>query len=274
MRLDVRFMQRAGMNDGLDVIFAHRAAHAIAIGDRADDLRHRGGNGIKADDAMTVAPKARRQSLAEPAGGAGEEDAHGAMANISIAGERRDKDLSPKMLVRALQTDSDRVCYSIQRGVSALLDHNYRPDAWAHRLRAPRRWRYRRRSGRRHRRRPLPLLRGKCLRRPRRPRLRYRRRRPRRLSRRRRRPLPARPVRRRPAPAASSSSSSSSFAAARWARAATPWKMVPHLGQTIGSLFRSKNLAPQFWHWRFVPSSIFATSVKSLLWVSAFGRSG
>ena len=44
-----------------------------------------------------------------------------------------------------------------------------------------------------------------------------------------------------------------------------PWKTVPHLGQTIGSLFRSKNLAPQFWHWRLAPSSGFATAVISLI---------
>jgi hypothetical protein len=31
--------------------------------------------------------------------------------------------------------------------------------------------------------------------------------------------------------------------------------MVPHFGQAIGSLLRSKNFAPQFWHWRLVPSS-------------------
>src|SRR6202453_1117606 len=49
-----------------------------------------------------------------------------------------------------------------------------------------------------------------------------------------------------PAGATASSSTSSSFALARSTRATTPWKIVPHFGQTIGSLFRSKNLAPQF----------------------------
>ena len=48
-----------------------------------------------------------------------------------------------------------------------------------------------------------------------------------------------------PAGAATSSSSSSSLAGARRARTAAPWKTVPHFGQTIGSLLRSKNLAPQ-----------------------------
>src|SRR5574337_1532429 len=47
-----------------------------------------------------------------------------------------------------------------------------------------------------------------------------------------------------PCGAASSVSSSSSFEAGRtrWA----PRKTVPHFGQTIGSLLRSKNFAPQF----------------------------
>ena len=34
---------------------------------------------------------------------------------------------------------------------------------------------------------------------------------------------------------------------------------MPHFGQTIGSLLRSKNFAPQVWHWRLLPSSGFAT---------------
>src|SRR5208283_1865565 len=58
-------------------------------------------------------------------------------------------------------------------------------------------------------------------------------------------------------------SSSSSFVAAR-ARIAAPWKTVPHFGQTIGSLLRSKNLAPHAWHWRLVPSSGLANGIGSL----------
>src|ERR1700722_15233806 len=68
-----------------------------------------------------------------------------------------------------------------------------------------------------------------------------------------------------PAGATASSSGSSSLALGRSARATTPWKIVPHFGQMIGSLFRSKNFAPQFWHWRFAPSSGFATAYYSLL---------
>ena len=49
MRLDMRLMQRARVNHGLDLELAHRAAHEIAIGDRADELRGRRGNRIEAD---------------------------------------------------------------------------------------------------------------------------------------------------------------------------------------------------------------------------------
>ena len=53
------------------------------------------------------------------------------------------------------------------------------------------------------------------------------------------------------------------LAAGRARAAAAPWKIVPHFGQMIGSLLRSKNFAPQFWHWRLVPSSGFATAINS-----------
>jgi hypothetical protein len=77
MRLDMRLVQRAGMDDRLYLEFAHRAAHEITIFDRADDLGQRRGNRVEADDLVAVALEPWRQSLAEPAGGAGEENAHG-----------------------------------------------------------------------------------------------------------------------------------------------------------------------------------------------------
>ena len=48
-------------------------------------------------------------------------------------------------------------------------------------------------------------------------------------------------------------------AAAARVRGRATWKVAPHFGQMIGSLFRSKNLAPQLWHWRLLPSSGLAT---------------
>ena len=78
-------------------------------------------------------------------------------------------------------------------------------------------------------------------------------------------PLSPRDTSSTPAAATGSSSFSSSFAVARSARKATPWNVVPHFGQTIGSRLRSKNLAPQAWHWRFAPSSGFATAKSYLV---------
>ena len=56
MRLDMRLVDGAGMNDRLDLEIAHRARHACAVGDGADDAG-RGGRD-QGDDLMAVALQA------------------------------------------------------------------------------------------------------------------------------------------------------------------------------------------------------------------------
>ena len=73
---DVRLVERAGMDDGLNAMAADHRVDKGAIGHSADLLSVWSRRNIKARDLMALCCQHRGEVAAEPAGGAGQEDAH------------------------------------------------------------------------------------------------------------------------------------------------------------------------------------------------------
>ncbi len=89
-RRHVRLVQGRGVDDGIDAGIRDRAKDQRAIGDRARDARGRAFYEVEAGDRVPGGLEQRHQGLAEPARGAGDEDAHGrARRWVSRRGGRR-----------------------------------------------------------------------------------------------------------------------------------------------------------------------------------------
>ena len=74
---DVGLVQRAGVDHRLDAVLGEDAVDQRPIGDRADHVGVRARRDVEADDLMALGAQARREETAEPAGRAGQQDAHG-----------------------------------------------------------------------------------------------------------------------------------------------------------------------------------------------------
>jgi hypothetical protein len=67
MSRDIRFVERARVNDGFDREVAQRSTNQSAIGDRADNVGRRRRHWVDPDDDVLVTLETRHECLPEPA---------------------------------------------------------------------------------------------------------------------------------------------------------------------------------------------------------------